>query len=827
MHKTLSLALLMLLPVHGFAEIRFAGVFNNNCVLQRDMPLPIWGWGEPGEKVLVELAGARKEAVADPSGKWVATFDPMPAGGPFTLTASGSTTVEFKNVLIGEVWIGVGQSNMMMGVGSSEGGKEAIEALAAYPNLRMAHEPGKIANEPEPDVKRANWNTPNSSSSATSFYFARSLYDHFKGEVPVGILNFTEIRPVEAWTDGKLLEADPVGKSAMPPKSGWDSGRLFNGIVVPVSPMAIRGVLYYQGEMNGGAGMRFHTLMSLLIQSWRQAWGRPDLPFLFVQLPGYQDHRVGTDKKMDMDAASLQRLNEGSQHGFVALRQAQMETFRKVPHTGMAVTIDVGMPWDIHPICKRQVGERLSLQARHVAYGDQSVVHTGPIMKNVTIRGREAVVTFELGGSTLKFKDGQAESGGFMMAGMDGFFHPAEGRIEGDTVVVQCPLVDIPAMIRYAWAGYPETPLFNASDLPAAPFQWINYGTAAAASKATFSFANPDFQNKAEGWTLANGAELVNLPDGTAAVKLPVKGELKYPSTQVAGLSANAFPLDNPHFARPGSLIGYEIEVASGGGSKAMGYFRLAGTKVGNYFDERKVEADTDSFSLRKIVLGVPPTAKPGSMEFFSIGNVARENTPDQEVLLVRKLSSFTILRPELKWEGPKQIDLGHVKPGATAESPSLAVTNGQMESLTAQITDDASLAESRSTVLYGLADVPIEPAESLRPLQTVVLDANVGVTLVGGQIGSFKLSGLNVTDDGMGLRIKGLDGKDGLAGGSDAEKEAFTVIFKGADKPGIYATTLRIVTQAANLGRMSQGAEGEPPVNLFYLDIPVTVQIP
>lgn len=801
-------------------EVRMAGVFTDSCVLQRDMPLPVWGRANPGEQIEVQLGSIKREVTAGADGKWRVVFDPQPAGGPFTLKASGSSVAEAKDVLLGEVWIGVGQSNMMMGVGASEGGTDALANLRAYPNLRMAHEHARMAEVPQEDVAPVRWKAPNSSSSATSFYFALKLYDYFKGEVPVGILNFTEIRPAEAWIDHKLLEADPIGKLS----KDANSARLYHGVVAPVAPFAVRGVLYYQGEMNGGS-KRFQTLMTLLIQSWRNTWKNPKLPFLFVQLPGFEEHRGKADKKMDMNADKLAQLGKGPEHGFVSVRKGQMQTFQTIPDTGMAVTIDVGMPWDIHPPYKRQVGERLFLQARHVAYGENNFVFNGPIMKKVEVHGTEARVSFDNGGSQLKFKDGKCA--GFLIGGSEGPLYPAVGRIDGDSVVLQSAEVPRPVIVRYAWAGYSETSLFNVDDLPAAPFEWIDYTKISLTSKAGFEWKNPDFAGTEE-WSFKEGAKVVELGNGTSAALLPVKAQVLQTVKGVGGLSFNCEPLNKPLFLRPGSLLGYSVDMALGddGPGAALAYIRLAGTQSGNYFDQPKVRVDSTAFSTRQIALLIPVDSRQGNLDLLSFGNLPRENQPDLKSYLFRHLSPVTILRPQLRWEGPEAIELADVKVGSVVESKPVTVFNGQAETLPLLLDVAPAGTTQVSTLLYGLADVIPDENKAIRPLQTVKLGNNVGVILTGRHADKFELLGDHVTGDGKGCRFLGADGKPGLAGGASPEKERIAVRFKGADLPGEYQSQLRIVTQAANTGRLSQAADGEPPVHLFYVDIPVSVRV-
>ncbi len=465
----LALCSIIAFAAPAAAAVSLPQVFRDHCVLQRDQPLPIWGWADPGDKIVVEIAGRRAKATAGADGAWRVTLEPLPAGGPHTLLVRGRDQVTVEDVLIGEVWIAVGQSNMMMQLSQTNQGAEALTRAASYPRMRLAHQIGGILQDaPATDVP-VPWGAPHQGSSAVSFFFAEELYHHLDDKVPVGVMTFTEIKPAQSWCDPAVMAEDPVLKGELA-VDFFSCGKLFNGVVRPLAPMALRGALYYQGEMNAG-GVTFGKALPAVIASWRRAWGRDDLPFLFVQLASFQEHRAQADKRLDMDAASLAALHrEGAEHGFVGIREAQNATYRSVPGTGMAVAIDIGEAWDIHPQDKRTVGQRLFLQARRVAYGDKKVVADGPIATEVSWKGAEAIVSFTGIGGGLAGRGGVLE--GFELAGSDRVLHDAEARIVGKTVVLRCAAVEQPRMVRYAWAGFPRATLYNREGLPAAPFRF-------------------------------------------------------------------------------------------------------------------------------------------------------------------------------------------------------------------------------------------------------------------------------------------------------------------------------------------------------------------
>jgi sialate O-acetylesterase len=458
-----------------------AQIFNDNMVLQQDMDIPVWGTATPGRKVTVALAGASQTATANVEGRWRVTLPPLHAGaGALELqilddTGKGST---FTNVVAGEVWLCSGQSNMYWPLKDTTGAPAEI-ASADWHGIRMA--PLTVNTLPVP------WRVCSTQTAgafpAVGYYFARSLHAALK--VPVGIVaralpNTTagHWMPPEAWasappelaawarrhaeqisTDQSRMaeyrkaraEWDVAAQAARaartaPPQSPQypDSGPLgkyWERQIKPLLPMALRGVIWYQGESDAG-NADYRALFATMISGWRAAWGR-ELPFYFVQLPGYD--RGGA---------------------FPEIRAAQAHCLA-LPNTGMAVTIDTG-DGDLHPRRKREVGERLALIALHKTYG-QDAICSGPVYERHLAEGDSVRVFFRESHGGLTAPDGSPK--GFQIAGADGKFVPAEARIDGATVVVTHPDIRNPTAVRYAWASAPVATLFNKADLPAAPFR--------------------------------------------------------------------------------------------------------------------------------------------------------------------------------------------------------------------------------------------------------------------------------------------------------------------------------------------------------------------
>lgn len=465
-------------------------IFVDRMVLQREMPVPVWGRCEPEAALSVAVLGgdgkpvAQGRAVSGTDGRWRVDLPAMAAGGPYSLavTAQGLGAAEpqrktFADVLVGEVWIACGQSNMGFQVATAAERDDAEARRKDFPLLRVAmagrHNPHEVT-EPQADVgngKPIVWRDTSGhvgSCSAVGYFFARDLARWLDGPVPVGVIELIAILPVQSWADEAVLETVPALANLRGKPYPNATSRAYMANIVPLAPYAVRGVIYYQGEMNGaGCGIYYHGLKAMMA-SWRAAWGRPEMPFMLVQLPGFLVHQKGKSE-LDMDAKALaEAAGKNRFRPFIGLREAGARVADEDPHVGLAVTIDVGDKLDIHPPRKRPVGDRLALQARKIVYGDAAVVADGPIAREFRREGADFVVAFDGVGGGLVAPE---KIVGFEVAAGDGSWHEAKATIRGNTVEVRADEVPEPTGVRYAWAGYPQATLFNEEGLPARPFR--------------------------------------------------------------------------------------------------------------------------------------------------------------------------------------------------------------------------------------------------------------------------------------------------------------------------------------------------------------------
>ena len=491
-----------------WADVRLPAVIGDNMVLQRCEEAPIWGWAAPGEEISVVgswAANTRWGTVADRDGKWLVRINPpKQAGGPHELTIKGKNTITVKNILVGEVWVASGQSNMQWSLNAVNNAQEEI-AAANYPEIRLFYVPRVPAIEPMQDVK-ASWKVCKSADakdfSAVAYFFGR--YIHQQVGVPVGLINTswggTRIEP---WTPPAGFEAVPKleyvlknleeatpkyrkavdrtiqdietkwlpkAKAALeagqevPPPPNWprhlltnhqQPTALYNGMVHALVPFAVRGAIWYQGESNRGEGMMYYEKMKALIKGWRKVWDQGDFPFYFVQLAPYRYVR--------------NRENITSHLQLPEIWEAQTATL-KLSNTGMAVTVDIGNVNNIHPRNKQDVGKRLALWALAKVYGRGKIVYSGPLYKSMKIEGDKIRLSFDHVGSGLVSRDGNALNW-FTIAGEDKEFVEAKAVIDGDTVVVSSDKVKKPVAVRFGWDEIAEPNLSNKEGLPASPFR--------------------------------------------------------------------------------------------------------------------------------------------------------------------------------------------------------------------------------------------------------------------------------------------------------------------------------------------------------------------
>ncbi len=454
---------------------RVAQIFGDNMVLQRDAEIPIWGWANPGDEISVELDGHSSGTMADGSGKWMARFHPMQVGEPFSITISGpQSKVVLENVVVGEVWICSGQSNMEWAVSGAANANEEI-AAANFPSIRQVKINHQIDTQPTSDAPNSGWKVCSSENTgdftAVGYYFGRMLHDELK--VPIGLVNSSWGGTiVEAWTSGDSLishpdfrkniqalrDREPSAQAQSPSdadaKTVFDGPNnptaLYNGMIHPLVPFAVRGAIWYQGESNADRAEQYRSLFPLLIKDWRAKW-ESEMPFYWVQLANFQQ-TVDTPQASD----------------WAELREAQSMAL-KLPSTGEAVIIDIGDARDIHPRNKQDVGKRLALIALAKDYG-KKVEFSGPRFREMKIVDDQIRLSFEHADG-IKSSDGNKLSQ-FAIAGDDRKFVWAVASIEGDTVVVSSAEVPEPVAVRYAWADNPEgCNLTNSSGLAASPFR--------------------------------------------------------------------------------------------------------------------------------------------------------------------------------------------------------------------------------------------------------------------------------------------------------------------------------------------------------------------
>lgn len=511
--RTLLTIAALALAAPAYADVVLTPILSSNAVLQRELPIPVWGWDKPGQEVSVTLDGQTKTAKADDKGFWIVKLDPKKAGGPYDMTVKGSTTVESQNLLIGEVWFCSGQSNMEWPLKNTTNAQEEAKT-ADRPTLRTINIPNTKTNNPrtnewistKPELNPTfKWEvcTPQSAPgfSGVAYYFGKELNSELN--VPIGLINSSWGGTyIEAWISKAGLESvpslkpifdrhqasrdayptalanyekavqkikddaalkastqpastQPAAPLKFPPKPAEPTGPnaptvLYNGMVFPVINFPIRGAIWYQGEANAQRFAEYQTLLPTLIKDWRAAWGLGDFPFLVVQLPNYNAPT------------------------WAYMREAQANGVQSVPNADYAVTIDVGTNGDIHPKNKKDPGFRLARIALKNVYGKKDIVDRGPTYAGLKIQGAQAIVSFDNVGGGLVTKDGKAPTY-FEIAGDDSNFVPAEAVIKNSTIILTSPKVPAPVYARFAWsAAINGFNLYNKEGFPAAPFRSEN-----------------------------------------------------------------------------------------------------------------------------------------------------------------------------------------------------------------------------------------------------------------------------------------------------------------------------------------------------------------
>lgn len=503
---TFAIALLTTFALSAHAEVSLSGIFTDNMVVQRGIAVPVFGHADPGEQVTVTVGDQSASAIADADGKWRVTLGRVSATGAFEMKISGSNEIVLTNLVLGDVWVCSGQSNMAFTVSGCFDAAAEI-AAADYPDIRLFNLKRHPSEEPIDEVT-GPW-TPCSPEtvkyfSAVGYFFGRDL--HRELGVPIGLINTSwGGTPAEAWTSIEKIEANPrfdsilarwekileaypeamikyenemipawktkcdAAKAAgekLPrrprapagPTDPHRPGILFNGMINPIIPFAIRGAIWYQGESNAGRAYEYRALMPTLIRDWRKRWGQGPFPFGIVQLANFRPI-----------------VDEPAENSWAELREAQLMTAQNDRNTGLAVIIEVGDTVTIHPRNKQTVGHRLALWALGNTYG-QDIVYSGPVYRSMEIEGRRIRLHFDHVGAGLCRRVTEnapypSKLVGFQIAGHGRTWHWADAKIDGNTVVVSSDRVRYPVAVRYGWAMNPVCNLFNKDGLPATPFR--------------------------------------------------------------------------------------------------------------------------------------------------------------------------------------------------------------------------------------------------------------------------------------------------------------------------------------------------------------------
>ncbi|TWU00984.1 sialate O-acetylesterase [Stieleria varia] len=499
----LAAALVLGCATFSQAELKLAAPINDSMVLQRDEDATVWGWATAGSEITVQISDHKATATADDQGRWKVQIDPPPVGGPYQMTIAGDGSQQtIQDILVGEVWLCSGQSNMAMTVSRARDfEKEA--AAADLPQIRMFKVDSGHATQPQ-ETCQGNWTICSPQTvggfSATAYFFGKRL--HHELGVPIGLINSSvggtsveswtsmpaqsaveAIKPrLDAWNaddakydaetakanyeramkayERKVQQAKQDG--AKPPRKPSLASRprndrnypsnLFNGKINPIVGYTIKGAIWYQGENSSGRGFShlYGVQLQTLINDWRARWGQGNFPFAWVQLPNFR----------------APQKEPSETNGWTLVQEGMMKTL-SLPHTGMAITIDVGEEKDIHPKDKQTVGYRLAQWALADVYG-RDLIPMGPVYKSSSIDGNKVVIEFE-NADGLKSSTDQVT--GFAICGEDKKFVWADANIAGDKVIVSSSKIDQPVAVRYAWAANPVISLYNAADLPASPFR--------------------------------------------------------------------------------------------------------------------------------------------------------------------------------------------------------------------------------------------------------------------------------------------------------------------------------------------------------------------
>ena len=469
MKKLVALGLSFLIALYAQAQVKLGSLFTDNMVLQQKSGVPVWGWSTAGKSVNVSTSwnGKSYSARADASGKWMVKVATPSAGGPYELTISDGKAVKLKNVMIGEVWICGGQSNMEMPMKGFKGqpilGSNDAILKSKNNNIRVYTVPRSSVTELQQNSKPSAWKIaePESISnfSATGYFFGRLLNEML--DVPVGLINVSYSGSyVEAWMSPENLKQfpevvipakdDPIKAVSRTPTT------LFNGMLYPISGYGIKGAIFYQGESNYERPDRYEEMFPAMVKEWRSLWRQGDFPFYYVQIAPY-------------NYAQLPPYNYGGKFNSAYLRDAQRKSLAKIPNSAMAVVLDIGEENMIHPANKEAGGKRLALLALANTYGLKGFGSASPLYKSMSVSGSVATVSFENANNGLTSFSKELNT--FEIAGANKIFYPAKATINGSSVSVSSPMVKEPVAVRYAFKDFVIGDLFSTEGLPASSFR--------------------------------------------------------------------------------------------------------------------------------------------------------------------------------------------------------------------------------------------------------------------------------------------------------------------------------------------------------------------
>lgn len=469
MKRSSLLTFCLLFSLFAVADVRLASIFTDNMVLQQKANAPIWGWADEGKSIKVKTSwnGKTYSAKADASGKWLVRVATPGAGGPYEITISDGKAIKLKNILIGEVWICGGQSNMEMPMKGFKGqpiiGSNDAILKSKNPKIRVYTVPRSSVTELQQNSKPSVWKEANPESisnfSATGYYFGRLLNEML--DIPVGLINVSYSGSfVEAWMSPENLKQFPEVK--IPAKGDTIKAvsrtptTLYNGMLYPITGYGIKGAIFYQGESNYERPDRYEEMFPAMVKEWRSLWKQGDFPFYYVQIAPY-------------NYAQLPPYNKGGKFNSAYLRDAQRKSLTKIPNSAMAVVLDIGEENIIHPANKEAGGKRLALLALANTYGLKGFGFASPLYKSMSVKGSVATVSFDNAANGLTSFSKELQT--FEIAGADKVFHPAKATLNGSSVSVSSPMVKEPVAVRYAFKDFVTGDLFSNEGLPASSFR--------------------------------------------------------------------------------------------------------------------------------------------------------------------------------------------------------------------------------------------------------------------------------------------------------------------------------------------------------------------